>query len=210
MTTTAAVVEILAAGLPAGLCVWLLVRPVFQASLSSEAIAMPAGLVLALVFVLAYPLGWLVNAITYKLARATYCPRYLWLAFRGTQRPTRELLRDEEYRQLRRDYSAFKMALLAAGQQDLLEYLRRETASHRVIRAGSLNFSIACAAILALAARSGDSMLLLPALALAPLAIGCWVTASYRHKRHYRRLAMAQRHVKREFRVPEASVANSA
>lgn len=179
MSTTEAVAEIFVAGLLAEL--WLAIG--FAAALTCHQVdqlvavaSSPAGLIV--LGAAAYQLGWIVNSVSFAIARFTYIPFLVRKAFgKGFAQPQYEHLKVAVYGESRFEH--------------LILELERETAVDRVGRAGGFN-------LMALAA-----VLLLPKPALLPLSatlvvvvlsLLSWRLAFRRRGRYYRLLAQARSH----------------
>lgn len=179
MATTAAVVEILAAGLLALL--WAVILPAMalfpdlQSSSNRllQSFSPYSTLVVLIGLSIAYPLGWLVNAITYELAKLTY--RKELLAEVLGRNCTDQML------------SELKAVFTTSKDFDhLVSSLAHDTAVHRLARAAGLNSGI-LGLIMLWIGREDPNRLVASAIMLL-LSASWWWVALVRHRRYYEKM----------------------
>ena len=182
MSTTGAVAEILVAGLLA--LFWLFgVLSLVDRSETDKAVlflSSPAGGVLVLA--LSYQIGWIVNSVTYMIAKLVYF---------------KQLLCQVEF--TRETYESLKVEIYSnKAYEHLIRLLEQETVVHRIARAGGLNFfMLACVGILKSKWRGsleGEHLIsLVPSVILLLLAAYSWRLAYNRHLRYFRLMESARK-----------------
>lgn len=190
MATTALVVEILVAGLLAA--TWLIGLPMallFPEETSrflSGVQGLPGYslLVSFMVLAVAYPLGWLLNAISYALAVGLY-RRSLQIEVFGVG------CTSATYDKLK------TIVVMDEKCEEIVHRLNADTAVHRIARAGGINFF--AFGLLVLALVDGEAGVACGAGLLA-LSLSFWLMAIGRHRRFYARLKAAAS------QIPEGAV----
>lgn len=181
MATTALVVEILVAGLLAA--IWLIGLPMAllfpeETSRFLSSIQEFSGyslLVGSMVLAVAYPLGWLLNAVSYAPAVGLY-RRSLQVEVFGVN------CTSATYDKLK------TIVVMDEKCEEIVRRMNADTAVHRIARAGGINF---CAfGLLVLVLIEGEAGIALGA-GLLVLSLSFWLMAIGRHRRFYARLKAA-------------------